>query len=135
MTAVKVVDASALGALLFGEPDADLVSARLSGATLVGPTLLEYEIASICVKKTLNNAERGAVFLDALAIMGEMGIEFVAVDQFGVVPLAVQYRLSSYDASYLWLTQHLDAELVTLDRRLERAAEKVRQAARKPPST
>jgi predicted nucleic acid-binding protein len=30
--------------------------------------------------------------------------------------------LTGYDASYLWLAQRLDAELVTLDRPLGRAA-------------
>lgn len=135
MTAVKVVDASALGALLFGEPQAELISARLRGGRMIAPALLEYEVASICRKKILGNPERRAVFLDSLATLGEMGIEIVPVDQAGVVPLAVKAGLSSYDASYLWLAQRLEAELVTLDRRLERAADQLRQAARKPPST
>lgn len=135
MTAVKVVDASALGALLFGEPQAELISTRLRGCRLIAPALLEYEIASICRKKIFGNPERRAVFLDSLATLGEMGIEIVPVDQAGVVPLAVRAGFTSYDACYLWLAQRLDAELVTLDRRLERAAVGLGQAARKPPST
>jgi predicted nucleic acid-binding protein len=30
--------------------------------------------------------------------------------------------LTAYDAAYLWLARHLDAELVTLDTELQRAA-------------
>ena len=46
MTA-KVVDASAAGALLFGEPDAALVASRLTNATLAAPGLLPFEMANI----------------------------------------------------------------------------------------
>ncbi len=35
-----------------------------------------------------------------------------------MVDLALESGLSAYDASYLWLALHLDAELITLDGRL-----------------
>jgi uncharacterized protein with PIN domain len=38
--AVKVVDASALAALLFGEPEAEAVAGRLGDARLAAPSLL-----------------------------------------------------------------------------------------------
>jgi uncharacterized protein with PIN domain len=37
---VKVVDASALKALVFGEPEAETVAKQLSASTLVAPQLL-----------------------------------------------------------------------------------------------
>jgi uncharacterized protein with PIN domain len=37
VTAVKVVDASALAALLFGEPKAEAVASALDGVRLVAP--------------------------------------------------------------------------------------------------
>ena len=40
MTDVKVVDASAVAALLFGEPEAVAIALRLDGARLVAPSLL-----------------------------------------------------------------------------------------------
>jgi predicted nucleic acid-binding protein len=120
--AVKVVDASALGALLFGEPAADTVAARLRGGRLVAPALLGYELTSICLKKIRGNPEGYSHFLDALALWDQMGIEIVAIDHLAVLPLAEQCSLTSYDASYLWLAQRLNAELVTLDRPLGRAA-------------
>ena len=118
----KVVDASALGALLFGEPAADIVAARLRGGWLVAPALLGYELTSICLKKIRGNRDEQSGFLASLAIWDQMGIEIVAVDHIAIVPLAEQCSLTSYDASYLWLAQQLSAELVTLDGPLGRAA-------------
>lgn len=48
---VKVVDASALGALLFGEPHADAMAVRLANGTLAGPELLPFEVTNIALKK------------------------------------------------------------------------------------
>jgi predicted nucleic acid-binding protein len=120
--AVKIVDASALGALLFGEPAADTVADRLRGGRLVAPALLGYELTSICLKKIRGNPEAHSDFLAALALWDQMGIEIVSVDHLAVLPLAERCGLTAYDASYLWLAQRLHAELVTLDRQLARAA-------------
>jgi predicted nucleic acid-binding protein len=120
--AVKVVDASALGALLFAEPAADAVVVRLRGARLVAPALLGYELASICMKKIRSNPAERSNFLAALASWDQMGIEIVAIDHLAAVAAAEQYGLTTYDASYLWLARRLSAELVTLDQLLGRAA-------------
>jgi len=61
--AVKVVDASALAALLFGEPEAEAVADRLEGSSLFAPTLLGYEIASVCLKKLRRDPIRRDVLL------------------------------------------------------------------------
>ena len=50
--AVKVVDASALAALLFDEPEAGAIADRLEDANLVAPALLGFEIASVCLKNS-----------------------------------------------------------------------------------
>jgi len=56
--AVKIVDASALAALLFGEPEAEAVVVRLGDGSLVAPALLGFEIASVCLKKLRRNPEQ-----------------------------------------------------------------------------
>jgi len=58
VTDVKVVDASALAALVFGEPEAGAVAERLTGARLTAPALLGFEIANICVVKMRRHRER-----------------------------------------------------------------------------
>ena len=119
--AVKVVDASALAALLFDEPEAKAVADRLADGHLVAPALLSFEIASVCLKKPRNHPQQREALLAARALCARMPIEIVEVDQADAVQLAEAFGLSSYDAAYLWVAQTLAAELVTLDRRLQTA--------------
>lgn len=118
----KVIDASALAAVLFGEPDAEEVVARVEGFDLVAPTLLSFEIASVCLKKIRRHPARRAGLLASLATMARMGIDEVAIDLREALLLAERARLTVYDAAYLWLARSMGVELVTLDRRLAMAA-------------
>ena len=54
---VTVVDASAIAAVLFDEPEAAPIAASVSGK-LVAPTLLRYELASICTTKSIRHPQR-----------------------------------------------------------------------------
>jgi len=120
---VKVVDASALGALIFNEPDAQLVAAQLGDSQLVAPALLKFEMASICLKKLNRYPEQKELILRAFRQWPIMRIEEIDVDNCGVIDLAERTRLTVYDAAYLWLTHKLSAELVTLDKYLAKASE------------
>jgi len=120
---VRVVDASAVGALVFGEPGADRVVRELAGGSLVAPGLLGFELASICLKKMRAHPPKAAQILAAFRMARRLAIEFVDVPHEEVVTLARQTGLTTYDASYLWLVRHLGGDLVTLDERVARAAE------------
>lgn len=122
MTSVKVVDASALAALLFGEPEADIVADGLSDARLVAPSLIGFELANVCFKKCRRHAAQAEALLTAFRLYEKLGVEEVSVDQSAVVELALQTDLTAYDASYLWLARRLEAELITLDKALKHAA-------------
>lgn len=115
-----VVDASALAAVVFGEPEADEVAERLEGAAIFAPDLLAFELASAAHKKLRRHPERAEPILRALwtVLDPRRGIEWRAVDLGDVVMLALRTGLTPYDASYLWLAGHLGADLVTLDRQL-----------------
>jgi predicted nucleic acid-binding protein len=115
---VKVVDASAVGALLFNEPEANLMAVRLAGARLTAPALLPFEVTNIALKKILRHPEQRPLLLAAFAMLPQLPIDIVGVDQDAVLGLAEQTGLTAYDAGYLWLARNLDAELVTLDKRL-----------------
>ena len=121
-TGVKVVDASAVAAIMLDEAEAEDIARRLRGAMLIAPGLLGFEIANVCLTKLRRHPDLRDRILQALAIQGGLTIETAEVDHVGVVALADQLRLTGYDASYLWLAQRLNAELVTLDRRLARVA-------------
>ncbi|MGH8719057.1 MAG: type II toxin-antitoxin system VapC family toxin [Burkholderiales bacterium] len=119
---VKVIDASALAALLFGEPDADKVLARIEGNTLAAPALLPFEIASVCLKKMRLHPERGDLLLSALRMLPEMEIDSVEVDLPDAVLLAQETQLTIYDSAYLWLARTLECDLIALDKQLASAA-------------
>jgi predicted nucleic acid-binding protein len=122
VTATKVVDTSAVAALLFGEPDAEDIARRLSGASLTAPALMPFELANVCLIKCKRNPEQASALRAALALCDRLGVKKADVDQDAVVDLALASGLTAYDASYLWLARRLGAELVTLDRALARAA-------------
>jgi predicted nucleic acid-binding protein len=119
---VKVVDASAVAALLFGEPEAAVVVERPRGYDLAAPTLLPFEIASVCLKKLKRHPEQEHALLAGHRLFERMSIARHDVELAETVELARQSGLSAYDASYLWLSRHLSAELVTLHAKLAKAA-------------
>src|SRR5689334_3388070 len=105
MPAKVVVDASALAALLFGEPEAQIVAERLGESALITPTLFSYELANICWKKVRRHPEQRAELLEAYALRDRLEIEEVEVVISEVLLLADRENLTAYDASYLWLSQ------------------------------
>ena len=121
MTADKVVDASALAAVLLDETPADMIWARLREHRLAAPALLPCEVVNACLKKAKAYPEKGALFLAAIDRLCRIPIEIVEVDFRAILPLALRHQLSAYDAAYLWLALEMNAELVTLDSRLGRA--------------
>ncbi|MCK5418963.1 MAG: type II toxin-antitoxin system VapC family toxin [Desulfobacterales bacterium] len=115
---VKVVDASALGALVFGEPKAEAIASELMGATLAAPPLLRFELASICLKKIKKHSTQAQEILAAFRLSKRLAIEIVEVVHPEVIQLARKTGLTTYDASYLWLAYQLNGQVVTLDKRL-----------------
>jgi predicted nucleic acid-binding protein len=122
--AANVIDASALGAVLFGEPKGPAMVERLRDRTLYAPALLPFEIANVCVTKLRRHPNRRGVLLEAFAMLDRIDINIVEIDHRETVDVAERFGLTAYDASYLWLAQRLDVELVTLDVRLARATER-----------
>ena len=122
MTNVTVIDCSALAAVVFEEERAIDVVPRLRGVRLIAPALLPFELSQVCATKMSRNAgQRGLVldqFLTALAGL-DIELEPVGFDELPV--LSERHRLSSYDASYLWLALTHHATLVSLDARLDAA--------------
>jgi predicted nucleic acid-binding protein len=121
VTGIKVVDASALAALLFGEPEAAAIANRLEGARLAAPLLLNFELANVCLTKIRRQPSQREALRAAFGLAHRLRVDTVAVDHAATLDLAEETGLSAYDASYLWLTRELGAELVTLDRKLAAA--------------
>ena len=117
----RVVDASALGALLFGEPDGAAVAERLRGGRMIAPALLPFEVANVCLKKMRRHPDQRDALMAAFGMLDRMEVGLVEVDHGGALVLAERSGLTAYDASYLWLARRMSIDLVTLDRQLEAA--------------
>ena len=117
-----VVDASALGAIMFNEPEAEELTAHLQGQTLIAPALLNFELVNLALKKARRQPQLAAQITEALSATLRLAITRVAVPGIELFQLAAATSLTAYDASYLWLALSRDIELVTLDRALARAA-------------
>jgi predicted nucleic acid-binding protein len=120
--AVKVVDVSALSAVLFGEPEGEAVARSLGEGRLVTPMLLSFELANVCVVKCRRHPTQREALIEAFGYRTRLAIEELAIDHDAARALAEETGLTAYDASYLWLSRTLSAELITLDRRLQVAA-------------
>ena len=120
---VTVVDASAVAAVLFDEPESAPVVASV-GDRLLAPVLLRYEIASVCTTKLSRQPAHAKLILARYRLLGSLDIEFVESDWETLPMLARTWALSAYDAAYLQLALILKAPLVTLDARLAKVYEK-----------
>jgi predicted nucleic acid-binding protein len=122
-----VVDASALAAVVFDEPEGEAVATRIEGATVFAPSLLKYELANTAWKKARRHKASAPGILKALALAigPRCGITWRDVDPADAVLTAAATGLTAYDASYLWLAGSLGADLVTLDKRLAQVADEI----------
>lgn len=123
-----VVDASAIAAVVFGEPDGRTVAAHVDGERLIAPSLIDYELASVACKKLRRHPGLASAIFAAVARLQSLPITRVPAPIGDVVALAAETGLTAYDAAYLWLALSQDAELVTLDDQLAR----INQARREP---
>jgi predicted nucleic acid-binding protein len=118
-----VVDASAIGAIMFGEPEGPTLAAHLEGHTLLAPALLDYELMNLAVKKARRRPDLADAFALSLAAALALRIDRIDVPGSDVFALATSSGLTACDASYLWLARSRDAELVTLDAALMRLSQ------------
>ncbi len=116
-----VVDCSALAGLLFHEEWEALAAEKIHGRTLHAPFLLQIEIASVALKK--HRKGFSDIVTDALAQYADLDINLHRVEPQDALALALRYKLSAYDATYLWLAAELKAPLATFDEKLGRAAQ------------
>jgi len=127
---LAVVDASV--ALAWVIPDEELAPKALrlllayhgNQVRLIAPSLWEYEVGNalkVGVTRGRLSPEEGKQALRSLLDLG------IALIHFGEIAerawqLAIEHRLSVYDAAYLALAEHRSCEFYTGDKRLAKAA-------------
>jgi predicted nucleic acid-binding protein len=122
---VVVVDASAVAAVVFQEPEAPSLLASLRDDDWCAPAILHYELTNIARTKSRSRPMDAPVFRRALVLGLSYSIRIETVDFDAVFGIASATGLSAYDASYLWLSRHFGVRLVTLDKKLAAHAEKI----------
>jgi predicted nucleic acid-binding protein len=85
---VAVVDASALAAVAFVEPEGVAVEARLANASLAAPALLWFELANVCLTKIRRHPDEEGRLLDALEDAPQLAIDIHPVDYVAAIALA-----------------------------------------------
>ena len=120
-----VVDASALAAIVFLEPEAAVLRNRLRGQRLVAPAILRFELVNIARTKTRQRSADADAIADALRDALAYAVSIEEVDFNAVLTLALDTHLSAYDAAYLWLSKTRGIPLVTLDKKLGAHAAKL----------
>jgi predicted nucleic acid-binding protein len=120
-----VIDASAILAVIVDEPERERVVEMTTGHNLVGPGSIPWEIGnafSSMLKQhrlSLKDAKQG------LAIFQSVPIRYLPVDLENTITIAHANNLFAYDAYFLDCASRHAAPLLTLDRPLKRAAEKI----------
>lgn len=116
-----VIDASALSAVIFGEPGAERIAQEISRyAWAVTTSLLEFEVRNVGLVK----ARRGEISFDeAKQALRAAGYPLTRPFDFDeAFQLAANLDLTLYDAAYLQLAKELEVALLTLDTQLLQAA-------------
>jgi predicted nucleic acid-binding protein len=93
----------------------------LSGADLAAPSLVAFEVANIIRRHELAGLVSRDQAAQAHADLLDLAIEQWPYDLLAVRAWQLRENLSIYDAGYVALAEFLDADLVTLDRRIGRA--------------
>ena len=122
-----VVDASAVAAVVFEEPEAAPLVAAVSGK-LLAPSLIRYELANLCRTKLRRGSADPAVTLERYRLLRDLDLRTTEPDWDALPELAEHWGLSAYDAASLDVALRERLPLVTLDARLAKAYQRVKRA-------
>ena len=118
-----VIDTSALIAVIVGEPERNRIVELTTGNTLIGPGSIPWEIGnafSAMFKQnrlTLDEARKGLVIFDSIPL------RYIKPDFVNALQISKQANMYAYDAYFLDCAIKHKAPLLTLDRKLKRAAQ------------
>lgn len=100
-----VVDTSAVLAVLFNEPERDVIFSVIKGCELLAPLSLPVEVGnaiSLAFKKRRIDLVQGEAVIDGLS---RMKIRFEGIDYINAITIAHKYSIYAYDAYMMDLAQ------------------------------
>ncbi|HOW83480.1 MAG TPA: type II toxin-antitoxin system VapC family toxin [Spirochaetota bacterium] len=122
------IDTSALMAVIAGEPERNRIIELTAGNTLIGPGSIPWEIGnafSAMFKQnriTFKEAQRG------LSIFNSIPIRYVETDLTSALKLSKTENIYAYDSYMLDCAIQYKSPLLTLDKKLESAARRMKIA-------
>jgi predicted nucleic acid-binding protein len=114
-----VVDASAVVEAMSGD---EQTRSLLVENNIAAPHLLDTEVIHVIRKHLQRRAISLRVANEAVSFLHAFEIERVATVALNDAIWGMRANLTSYDATYVALAQHLDVPLLTGDRRMAKAA-------------
>ena len=118
-----VIDTSALIAVIAGEPERNKIIDFTTGNTLIGPGSIPWEIGNAFSsmfkqsRLTLDEARKGLVIFDSIPL------RYIKPDFVNALKISKETNMYAYDAYFLDCAIRHKAPLLTLDRKLKRAAQ------------
>ena len=120
-----VIDTSALVAVIVGEPEREGIIQATTGHTLIGPGAIPWEVGnafSAMFKKDRLSLEEA---LKGWAIFMSIPLRYVEPDIEMALEISKKANLYAYDAYFLVCAIRHKTPLLTLDRKLKMAAQKM----------
>ena len=121
-----IIDTSALIAVIVGEPERDAIVDITTGNNLIGPGSIPWEIGnafSAMFKQkrlTIQEAEKGIVILKSIPL------RYIEPDFINSLKISKKTNMYAYDAYFLDCAMRYNAPLLTLDKKLEAMANKLK---------
>ena len=132
---IYVIDCNIIVKWFIPEKDSDVTIKLLEKAInkeidLYSPTIILIEFANVLAKHYRKNllTENECIrsFTTLTQMMKEKTINTIPLgtEQIEVLSLALESKISYYDAEYLYLSRKLKTELITYDKHLKKAADR-----------
>jgi predicted nucleic acid-binding protein len=121
-----VVDTSALLAVLLEEPERPALIAATTGAVLLAPASLPWEVGNALVAAIRRHRLTAAAARAAWGAYESVPVRLVEIDIEQAVLLAADLGVNADDAYMLELARRRGVPLLTLDAKLGAAARRVR---------
>ncbi len=117
-----ISDTNIFLAVVLDEPEKDYIIELTSGADVVAPEILPYEIGNAlsAMYKRRQITEREAI--SAQKIINTIPVRLVAIDIQKALKLALEFKIYAYDAYFLQCAMALSSPLITLDNRMKKVA-------------
>lgn len=117
-----ISDTNIFLAVVLNEPEKGRIIRLTSGADVVAPEILPYEIgnalSAMHKRKQITNKEA----LSAQIATNNISVRLVAIDIQEALRLAIEFNIYAYDAYFLQCAKSLSSPLITLDNRMKQVA-------------